>query len=103
MSLEPDTPRVGQTFTVSLAITNEGTRPTEGVYVATSGPWDRYTVLGMRPSGTFGRDASGWHLVSGVHIEPGQTQALELFARADEPSDEQLTFGVREADPGEIP
>jgi hypothetical protein len=103
VSLDPPTPQVGQTFTLSLAITNEGSRATDGVFVSTSGPWDRYTVLAMRPTGTFGRDASGWHFISPLHVAAGDSQTLQIDARADEPSDEQLTFAVREIDPGEVP
>jgi hypothetical protein len=103
VTLNPTTPSVGQTFTLSLAITNDGTRPAEGVYVSTSGPWDRYTVLSVRPVGTFVRDATGWHIGSPLRVGAGQTQSLVVEARADEPSDEQLTFAVREAEPGEVP
>jgi hypothetical protein len=93
---------VGQTFTLTLAITNEGTRATEGVYVSTTGPWDRYTVLSVKPVGSFERDPSGWHFASPLHVGPGETQSLAIDARADEPSDEQLTFAARESDPGEV-
>lgn len=103
VNLDPPTPEVGQIFTLSLAITNEGSRPTDGVFVSTSGPWDRYTVLNIRPTGTFGRDASGWHVVGPLHVAAGDTQTLQIDARADEPSDEELTFAVRETDPGEVP
>jgi hypothetical protein len=101
--LDPPRPAVGQTFTLTLAITNEGTRPAAGVYVSTSGQWDRYTVISVRPTGVFVRDATGWHFGSPLRIGPGETQSLTVEARAEEPSDEQLTFAVREADPGELP
>ena len=103
VSLDPPTPSVGQTFTLTLAITNEGARAAEGVYVSTSGEWDRYTVLSVRPSGGFVRDATGWHFGSPLRIGPGETQSLMVEARAEEPSSEQLTFAVRESDPGELP
>jgi hypothetical protein len=103
VTLEPPNPAVGQTFTLSLAISNDGTRPTEGVYVSTSGQWDRYTVISVRPVGAFVRDATGWHFGSPLRIGPGETQSLTVDARADEPSNEQLTFAVREADPEELP
>jgi hypothetical protein len=103
VALEPPSPSVGQTFTLTLAITNDGTRPSEGVYVSTAGQWDRYTVISVRPLGAFVRDATGWHFGSPLRIGPGQTQALVVEARADEPSDAQLTFAVREAEPGEVP
>ena len=103
VTLDPPRPEVGQTFTLSLAVTNQGARATEGVFIATSGPWDLYTVLAVQPSGMFGRDAAGWHFVSPLHIAPGETQALRVEARADQPTEEQLTFAVREAEPGEAP
>jgi uncharacterized protein DUF11 len=103
VSVDPSTPQVGQPFTLSLAISNEGTRPTVGVFVSTSGPWDRYTVLGIRPTGTFARDASGWHFLSALRVGPGETETLRIDARSDDPGDEQLTFAVRETDPGEVP
>jgi hypothetical protein len=73
------------------------------VYVSTSGPWDKYTVMSVRPTGSFVRDATGWHFGSPLRVGPGETQSLSVEARADEPSDEQLTFAVRESDPGEVP
>ena len=86
-----------------LAITNSGGRAAEGIYIATSGPWERYTVLGVQPQGQFGRDAAGWHIVSPVRVAPGATQTIDVHARADTPTDEQeLTFAVREADPGDF-
>ena len=88
---------------LSLAITNDGARPSHGVFIATSGPWDRWTVLDIQPSGSIGRDAAGWHIVSGIEIPPGETQSLQLHVRADEPSQEQLTFAVREAEAAEVP
>ena len=84
-------------FTIALHITNDGTRSADGVDVATTGPWDRYTVLAVRPTGTFLRYASDWHILSPIAIDPGETATLDLDLRADEPSDEQLSFSVREA------
>jgi hypothetical protein len=101
VEVEPETPVVGEPFTLSLWITNQGSRPTDGIYVATSGPWERYTILAVRPVGSFGRDASGWHFVSPLRIEPGETRPLDVLTRADEASDEELTFAVREAEPSE--
>jgi hypothetical protein len=66
------------------------------VDVATTGPWDRYTVLAVRPTGTFLRYATEWHLLSPISIDPGETATIELDLRTDEPSDEQLSFSVRE-------
>jgi hypothetical protein len=100
--LDPPTPHAGEEFVLSLAVANEGGRPARGVYIATSGPWDRWTVLDIQPSGTINRDAAGWHIVSGMQIPPGASQSLELHIRADEPAQEQLTFAVREAEPGEL-
>jgi hypothetical protein len=100
--LDPPTPHAGDEFVLSLAISNDGERATRGVFIATSGPWDRWTVLDIQPSGTTGRDAAGWHIVSSVEIAPGETQTLELHVLADEPAQEQLTFAIREAEPGEL-
>jgi hypothetical protein len=101
--LDPPTPRAGEEFVVALSITNDGERPARGIYVATTGPWDRWTVLEVDPSGTFARDATGWHIVSPIDIPPDETRTLELHVRADEASEEQLTFAVREAEPDELP
>jgi hypothetical protein len=101
--LNPATPHAGEEFVVALTIANDGERAAHGVYIATSGPWDRWTVLGVQPSGTFGRDAAGWHIVSGISVPSGDSRTLEVHVRADEPSQEQLTFAVREAEPNEIP
>jgi hypothetical protein len=96
VELGTQSPQVGQTFTIALHITNGGTRPADGVDVATTGPWDRYTVLAVRPTGTFLRYASDWHILSPLAIDAGETVTLELDLRTDQPSDEQLTFSVRE-------
>jgi Domain of unknown function DUF11 len=101
--LDPPTPRAGEEFVVALSITNEGERPARGIYVATTGPWDRWTVIDVEPSGTFARDATGWHLVSPTEIQPHETRTIEVHVRAEEPTEEQLTFAVREAEPGELP
>ncbi len=85
-----------------LTVSNAGARPAHGVYIATSGPWDRYTVLSVQPDGRLARDANGWHVVSPVMVPPGSSVIVEVRARADDPSDERLTFAVREADPGEL-
>jgi hypothetical protein len=85
VELGTPTPQVGQDFTISLRITNGGTRSADGVDVALAGPWDRYTVLAVKPTGAFLRYPSGWHVLSPIQL------------RADVPSDEQLTFSVREA------
>jgi uncharacterized membrane protein len=100
--LNPATPRAGEEFTLALTIGNDGTRPAQGVYVATSGPWDQWTVLGIEPSGTFDKDAAGWHVISDVQIPPGETRTIQLHVRADQPAQEQLTFAVREATPAEL-
>jgi hypothetical protein len=96
VDLGSQSPQVGQTFTIALHISNGGNRPADGVDVTTTGPWDRYTVLAVRPTGTFLRYASDWHVLSPVSIDPGETTTLWLDLRSDEPSDEQLTFSVRE-------
>ena len=101
--LDPAVPRAGEEFVVALSITNEGERDTRGIYVATTGPWDRWTVLGIDPSGTFAADATGWHIISPIHIPPHQTRTLEVHVRADEATEEQLTFAVRETEPSELP
>jgi len=95
--LGTSTPQVGQDFTISLRITNDGTRSADGVDVATEGPWDRYTVLAIRPTGAFLRYASGWRVLSPIAIAAAETATLDIRVRADEPSDEQFTFSVREA------
>jgi hypothetical protein len=101
--LDPPTPHAGEEFTLVLTIANSGDRPAEGVYVATTGPWDQWTVLGIEPSGTFEQDAAGWHLVSNVEVPPGDNRTIQLHVRADQPAQQQLTFAVREAAPSELP
>jgi hypothetical protein len=101
--LDPSVPRAGEEFVVVLSITNDGERPTRGIYVATTGPWERWTVLGVEPAGTFAADAAGWHIVSPLQIPPHEMRMLEVHVRADEATEEQLTFAVREAEPGELP
>jgi hypothetical protein len=101
--LDPPTPHAGEDFTLALTVGNDGDRPAQGVYIATTGPWDQWTVLGVEPSGTFDRNAAGWHLISGVQIPPGESRTIQVHIRADEPAQEQLTFAVREAAPSELP
>ena len=101
--LDPPTPRAGEEFVVALSITDNGGRPARGIYVATTGPWDRWTVLQVQPSGTFARDETGWHILSPIEIQPDETRTLEVHVRADEATEEELTFAVREAEPDEIP
>jgi hypothetical protein len=100
--LEPPTPRAETEFVLRLTVVNDGDRPAHGVYVATSGPWERWTVLAVRPRGMFARDAAGWHISSAVEIPPQQSREVDVRIRADAPSEEQLTFAVREAEPGEL-
>jgi hypothetical protein len=100
--LDPPTPHAGEEFVLGLTISNDGSRVAHGLYIATSGPWNRWTVLDIQPSGTFSRDAEGWHIVSPIEVPPGQSRALDVHVRADEASQEQLTFAVREAQPGEL-
>lgn len=87
---------------LALSITDNGDRAARGVYIATSGPWDRWTVLGIEPSGSFARDAAGWHIVTDEEVPAGETRTILVHIRADEPTQEQLTFAVREAEPGEL-
>ena len=101
--LDPAVPRAGEEFVVALSITNDGDRAARGIYVATTGPWDRWTVLGIEPSGTFAADATGWHIISPIDIPPHETRTIEIHVRADEATEEQLTFAVREAEPSELP
>ena len=101
--LDPPTPRAGVEFNLRLTVANDdGTRTAHGIYVATSGPWERWTVMEITPSGTFARDAAGWRLISSVQIPPHDARNVDVRVRADEPSEEQLTFAVREAEPGEL-
>jgi len=100
--LDPPTPHAGEEFVLALTVTDNGNRPAHGVYIATSGPWDRWTVLAIEPSGTFARDAAGWHIVTGEEVPAGETRTILVHVRADQPAQEQLTFAVREAEPGEI-
>ena len=101
--LDPPTPHAGEEFVIALSISNDGGRSAHGIHVETSGPWDRWSILDIQPSGTFARDAAGWHIVSGIDVPPRETRTLEVHVRADEASEEQLTFAIREADPGELP
>jgi hypothetical protein len=100
--LEPPTPRAGADFVLRLTVANDGDRAAHGVYVATSGPWERWTALEVLPTGRFGRDPAGSHIVSPIEISPHQMQVVEVRVRADEPSEDRLTFAVREAEPGDI-
>src|SRR5207302_1837828 len=90
--LDPPTPRAGEDFVLALSVMNDGDRPARGIYVATNGPWDRWTVLGIEPSGTFSGDSSGWHLISDEEVPAGETRTVLVHIRADEPAQEQLTF-----------
>ena len=101
--LDPPTPHAGEQFVLALSVTNDGDRPAHGVYIATSGPWDQWTVLGVEPDGTFAQDDAGWHIVSSSEVPPGETRTILLHVRADQPAQEQLTFAVREAQPSELP
>ena len=100
--LDPPTPHAGEEFVVALSVTNDGDRAARGVYIATGGPWDRWTVLGIEPSGTFVPDAAGWHIVTDEQVPAGETRTILVHTRADEPSQEKLTFAVREAEPREL-
>lgn len=101
--LDPPTPRAGIEFTLRLTVNNDDpSRTAQGIYVATSGPWERWTVMEITPSGTFARDASGWRLISAVQIPARDSRNVDLRIRADEPAEEQLTFAVREAEAGEL-
>ena len=88
---------------LALSVTNDGDRTARGVYIATNGPWDRWTVLGVEPDGAFGADAAGWHIISGIDTPPAETRTILVHIRADEPAQGQLTFAVREAEPDELP
>jgi hypothetical protein len=101
--LDPPTPRAGEEFVLALRVTNDGARAAHGVYIATSGPWDRWSVLGVEPDGAFDRDAAGWHVVSSISVPPTESRTILVHIRADEPAQEQLTFAVREAEAGELP
>jgi hypothetical protein len=101
--LDPPTPRAGEEFVLALSVDNDGDHAAHGAYIATTGPWDTWTVLGVEPDGVFGRDDAGWHIVSSIEIPPGETRTILVHVRADEPSQEQLTFAVREAQPQELP
>ena len=101
--LDPPTPRAGTEFVLGLTITNDGNRPAHGVYIATSGPWERWTILDLTPPDvSFARDAAGWRILSGNEIAAHGTATIAVHIRADSPSEDQLTFAVREAEPGEI-
>jgi hypothetical protein len=100
--LDPPTPRAGLEFILRLTVANDGDRVARGLFIATSGPWERWTVLEVQPAGTFARDAAGWHIVSPLEVPPRDARTLDLRVRADEPAEEQLTFAVREAEPGEL-
>jgi len=101
--LDPSTPHAGENFTVALTVANDGDRAARGVYIATSGPWDHWTVLGVEPSGAFDKDAVGWHVISNLDVPPGETRTIQLHVRAEQPAQEQVTFAVREAAPTELP
>ncbi len=100
--LDPPTPRAGAEFVLQLSIANDGNRPARGVYIATRGPWDRWTVLGTDPTANFARDATGWRMISDVQIPAHESRSIDVHIRADAPSEDQLTFAVREAEPGEL-
>jgi hypothetical protein len=99
--LDPPTPRAGMEFLLRLTVANDGERPAHGVFIATSGPWERWTVLEV-VGGMFARDAAGWRIVSPIDIPPNDARTVAVRIRADAPSEEQLTFAVREAEPGEL-
>src|SRR5262249_52028023 len=100
--LDPPMPRAGLGFVLQLSIANDGNRAARGGAIGTSGPWDRWTVLGIDPAANFARDATGWRIISDVQIPPRQSRSIDLHVRADSPSEDQVTFAVREADAGEL-
>jgi hypothetical protein len=101
VELEPAEPASGTEFSLLLHITNAGERLARGVYVATSGPWDRFDVVAIQPAGRLTRDPTGWHIVSPLQLAPGATETLEIRARSEGPSDDRVTFAVREAEADE--
>ena len=100
--LDPPVPHAGMEFVLQLTISNDGARPSRGVYIATSGPWDRWTVLEITPAANLARDAAGWRIVSDLAIPPRETRTIEVHLRADAASEDQLTFAVREAEQDEL-
>jgi hypothetical protein len=100
--LDPPTPRAGSEFVVRLTVSNDGDRAAHGVYIATSGPWDRWTVLQITPAASLARDAAGWRIISALEVPAHDTGTIEVHVLADSPSEDQLTFAVREAEVGEL-
>ncbi len=100
--LEPPEPEAGQEFMLRLRIVNGGDRPARGVYIDTSGPWDRFSIVAITPGATLVRDAAGWHIISALEVASGASATIEVRARADEPTEEEVTFAVREAEPGDL-
>jgi hypothetical protein len=101
--LDPPAPRAGSDFVLRLTVANDGDRPAHGAYIATSGPWERWNVVEVQPTGTFARDSAGWYIASPIEIPPKEQRIVSVRVHADEPSEEQLTFAVREAQPDELP
>jgi hypothetical protein len=103
VDLDPARPTAASEFVLRLTVRNEGDRVARGVYIGTTGPWDRYAIRGVAPRGAvLARSAAGWHITSPADIPAGGSITIEVTARADDPGVEQLTFTVREALPGEL-
>lgn len=90
---EPSLLRVGAKLVVELTLENKSDRQIEGIRIASSGPWDKYTIVNVMPGGRHESGFLGGHsFYTNMVIPPGQKRALNVVAYPNEPGSHDFTF-----------
>jgi hypothetical protein len=89
---KPTLLHVGEKLVVELTVQNKSDRPIEGLRIFSSGPWDKYTIVNVLPSGRFDIGFLGTNFYSGFAIPPGGKQAVSIVAYTNEPGSHEFSF-----------
>lgn len=94
--VQPATVRVGQPVVVQLVITNLSGSTINGVWVETTGPWDKIANVDVSPNGTFARTTTGYVAQTAMLIPPGATRSVLLRIEPAVSGVQRFTFALRE-------
>ncbi len=99
---DPPMLRVGQKLVVKLGLENKSSHEFNGFRIFSTGPWDKYTIVNVMPSGRYEGGWLGHNFRTSMKVPPGETRWLNIVAYPNEPGNHEFSFIPHEGENGSL-
>jgi hypothetical protein len=94
---DPRTLRVGTKLVMWFEVENQGDTTIDGIKLFSNGSWDKYTITGVTPGGSYDGGWLGTTFSWGMRVPPGEKRSFQIIAFPNEPGNHEFSFVLDDA------